>query len=171
MAIITGGPGAVTLGPADRAAAVAAVKAELRAGLAEDDALIGALADSAIGLAEQVTGQVLIAREVAADMPAGAAWEMLPAVPVRAIQAAPDMTIDIDGDGRGWVRMAAAARVTFTAGIAPDWDGLPAGLRQGVAMLAAHLFADRGATTPVPAAVTALWRPFRRVALIPGVRA
>ncbi|KAK0348201.1 hypothetical protein LTR94_038184, partial [Friedmanniomyces endolithicus] len=81
MAIITGGPGAVTLGPADRAASVAAVKAELRAGLAEDDALIAALADSAIGLAEQVTGQVLIAREVAADMPAGAAWQMLPAMP------------------------------------------------------------------------------------------
>ena len=67
--------------------------------------------------------------------------------------------------------MAAAARVTFTAGIAADWNGLPAGLRQGVAMLAAHLFADRGATTPVPAAVTALWRPFRRMPLLPGVRA
>jgi uncharacterized phiE125 gp8 family phage protein len=55
--------------------------------------------------------------------------------------------------------------VTFTAGLASDWDSLPITLRQGVVALAAHLFTDREGAVPVPAAVTALWRPFRHVAL------
>src|SRR3546814_10878034 len=51
--------------------------------------------------------------------------------------------VDIDGNGDGWVRVTApgaAGRVdvTFMAGLAPDWAGLPEGIRQGVVRLAAH---------------------------------
>jgi len=55
--------------------------------------------------------------------------------------------------------------VTVEAGLAADWPSLPAPLRQGVAMLAAYLFDSRDGAGAPPAAVTALWRPFRRMRL------
>ena len=174
MRIVTGGPGpvsgGVTLSTADRTAALAAVKAQLRATLSDDDTLIVAFAETALGLAEGFTGQVLIARDVAADVRGADGWQLLPARPVRAIVAA-GMDVDIDAGGSGWVRTAADARVTFTAGLAADWGALPAALRQGVVTLAAHLFADREGRAPVPAAVTALWRPFRVMELAQAVHA
>ncbi|WP_375251103.1 hypothetical protein [Sphingomonas sp.] len=162
MAIVTGAPGAVALTATDRAAALAAVKAQLRAGLPDDDGLILAFAETALGLAEHFTGQVLIAREMVATIRGHGEWQALPARPVRAISGA---AVDIDNDGVGWVRVEGEAAVTFTAGLASDWDSLPITLRQGVVALAAHLFTDREGAVPVPAAVTALWRPFRHVAL------
>lgn len=177
MGMVTGGPGAVTLVPADRVAALAAVKARLRVETTIDDALIAAFAETALGLAEQFLGSALIVREMVATLPACAAWQLLPARPVRAIvpavAAGAGVSVDIDADGLGWVRMAAGAPldVTFSAGLASGWDTLPPALRQGVAMLAAHLFTDRGGTTPVPAAVTALWRPFRVVRMTREIRA
>ncbi|PZQ61851.1 MAG: hypothetical protein DI544_04320 [Sphingomonas taxi] len=170
MAIVTGGPGAVTLGAADRALALAAVKAELRAATIDDDALAIAFIESALGLAEQFTGRVLIVREIVADMRGAANWQELPAAPVRAIVAGA-ASVDIDADGLGWVKSAVAVQVTFTAGLASGWAALPAPLRQGVVMLAAHLFGDRAGAAPVPTAVSALWRPFRAVRLAAAVHA
>ncbi|HWU02223.1 MAG TPA: hypothetical protein VN222_05745 [Novosphingobium sp.] len=63
----------------------------------------------------------------------------------------------------------ASAVVTFTAGLAPDWDSLPVGMRHGVMRLAAHQHRTRegaGADALPPASVTALWRPWRRVRLV-----
>ena len=48
-----------------------------------------------------------------------------------------------------------------------EWAALDPALRQGIVRFAAHQYRERdagGATAP-PAAVTALWRPFRRVML------
>ena len=75
--------------------------------------------------------------------------------------------IDVDADGLGWIRLSAGvqAGVRFSAGIAADWGALPAAIRDGAAMLAAHLFDDRTGAQPIPAAVTALWRPFRVIQL------
>jgi uncharacterized phiE125 gp8 family phage protein len=57
-------------------------------------------------------------------------------------------------------------RVTGTAGIATDENGVPEPIRQGVLRLVAHLFSSRdGAGGDPPAAVTALWRPYRRMRL------
>lgn len=175
------GPGAVTLGADDRALAVAAVKAVLRVARDDEDDLIAAFAESALGLAEQFTGQVLIARTLRETLPetlgAAAVWQRLGAAPVRAITAvgaldgtpfeATAFAIDIDAAADGWVRLveAKAARVVFDAGLAPDWAALPAPLRQGVVLLAAYLFDARDTLEAPPAAVTALWRPFRRVTL------
>ncbi len=173
------GPGAVTLRADDRALAVAAVKAVLRVASADEDDLIAAFAESALGLAEQFTGQVLIARTLRETIEGGAGWQRLGAAPVRAITAvaaldgtplaATAFAIDIDAAADGWVRVvdsgAKAARVTFDAGLASDWPTLPAPLRQGVVLLAAYLFDARDTLEAPPAAVTALWRPFRRVAL------
>jgi uncharacterized phiE125 gp8 family phage protein len=51
--------------------------------------------------------------------------------------------------------------------MAPDWTGLPEALRQGVVRLAAHFYTHRTAAEDEgpPAAVTALWRPWRRMRL------
>ncbi|MEH3035790.1 MAG: hypothetical protein PGN23_04740 [Sphingomonas adhaesiva] len=170
MAIVTGGPGTVTLGAGDRVGALAAVKAQLRAGLPDDDVLIVAYAETALGLAEGFTGQVLIARDVTVDVRGRAEWQLLPARPVRAITAA-GAGVDIDAGGNGWVRTIVDARVTLSAGVAADWASLPAALRQGVVVLAAHLFTDREGRAPIPAAVSALWRPYRVMALAQAAHA
>ena len=62
MTFITNGPGEMSLGTADRAAAVAEVKRNLHAATADDDALIAAFAETALGLAEKFIGRVLIVR-------------------------------------------------------------------------------------------------------------
>jgi uncharacterized phiE125 gp8 family phage protein len=82
--------------------------------------------------------------------------------------------IDIDSNGDGWVRLTAPddnrrIRVGFKAGLAGAWADLPAALRHGILRLAAHFYTSRAgegarANEP-PAAVTALWRPFRRIRL------
>lgn len=47
-----------------------------------------------------------------------------------------------------------------------DWSALPEALRHGVIRLAAHLYRDGdGAAAAPPAAVAALWRPWRRMRL------
>ncbi|MEO7750897.1 MAG: head-tail connector protein, partial [Sphingomicrobium sp.] len=49
---------------------------------------------------------------------------------------------------------------------AEDENGVPEPIRQGVLRLTAHLFSARdGAGGEPPAAVTALWRPYRRLRL------
>jgi hypothetical protein len=56
--------------------------------------------------------------------------------------------------------------VSGTAGIADDENSVPEPIRQGVLRLVAHLFMSRdGEGGQPPAAVTALWRPYRRLRL------
>ena len=78
--------------------------------------------------------------------------------------------IDIDPSGNGWVRVsqpgaAGRMRVTYAAGMAADAAQVPDVLRQGIIMLAAHLHRERDRDVPLdpPAAVAALWRPWRRM--------
>ena len=172
--------GAAALAGEDRAGAVAAIRAQLRMVSDDEDAVIAALADTALGIAEQFLSQMLIAREASMVVEAEPAWQLLPVAPVSAITAVvaagtalpiADYAIDVDAAARGWVRVARRASVTARAGIAVDWASLPAAVRHGVVMLAAHLFEHRGGEAPVPAAVTALWRPFRLIALTSAVHA
>ncbi len=140
------GPGVVTLGAEDRALAVAAVKAVLRVQLTDEDALIAAFAESALGLCEQFIGQVAIRRTLRARMLVRAGWQRLGAGPVQAITgvetlggvalAVEGYAIDVDAAGDGWVRVSDAgddAQVVavFEAGLASGWADLPAPLRQG----------------------------------------
>jgi uncharacterized phiE125 gp8 family phage protein len=77
--------------------------------------------------------------------------------------------VDIDSCGDGWVRVLQAngltrVRVSGTAGMADGQNGVPEPIRQGVLRLVAHLFTVRDADGgEPPAAVTALWRPYRRL--------
>ncbi|MET0310359.1 MAG: hypothetical protein ABW023_16760 [Sphingomonas sp.] len=117
-------------------------------------------------------------------IPATRAWQLLGAVPVTAITGveglpaegsafalpADGYAIDIDANGRGWVRVTAAGaagrvRVAFAAGAAAGWVDLPPPLAQGAALLAAHCLEARVEGATPPAVVAALWRPFRRMRL------
>ncbi|MCM8729700.1 phage head-tail connector protein [Hephaestia sp. GCM10023244] len=185
MTIAANGPGDVTLGADDRAAAVADVKTLLRIVTDGEDALIARFIETALALAERFTGRVAIARTMTETVPATPAWQALGAMPVASIASVADADgtplatdayrIDIDADARGWVRVLdagddALAHVTLRAGSAADWASLPAPIRQGVILLAGHLFTERNASTPPPAAVTALWRPFRVMRLNAATR-
>ncbi|MDB5681654.1 MAG: hypothetical protein JWO16_1459 [Sphingomonas bacterium] len=188
MSFITNGPGEMSLGTADRAAAVAEVKGALRVAVADDDALIAAFAEAALGLAEQFLGRVLIVRAVTERMPGSRCWQSLGAMPVLAIAgvsaangedvtplAVDDYAIDLDAEANGWVRVLAdppaVVEVAYQAGWIATWPLIPTPVRQGIVLLAAHLYSERDASEPPPAAVTALWRPFRRVVLDRAVRA
>ncbi|MBA4049014.1 MAG: hypothetical protein C0476_10785 [Sphingomonas sp.] len=183
MTIVANGPGVVTLGPQDRARAIGAAKAALGLSLEDHDDLLAALAETALGLAEQFLGQMLIARTITVSLPVQSGWQRLGVAPVTAI--ADVMGVGADGiatplaplgyeidlvRGEGWLRLrdaGGAVRVTaqVSAGLAADWDAIPPAIRQGAVMLAAYLFSERDTTRPPPGAITALWRPYRNFTL------
>ncbi len=160
-------------------AARAAAKAFLRVAQDHEDAAIGAQAAAALSLCEAFTGRLLIARACTETVAADGSWVRLGRTPAAAITAvariaddgstaplaAAEYQVDIDASGDGWVRAAGPGRlrVSYTAGLASGWEAVPAPLAQGIVRLAAHLFSER-ASDP-PAAVTALWRPWRRLRL------
>jgi uncharacterized phiE125 gp8 family phage protein len=165
---------------------LAEVKAFLRIGTCEEDALLAGLVRAAADICEAFTGRALLMRGVEEMLPASRAWTRLGAAPVAAIEAvalvgadgaatpltAGDYAIDIDAAGDGWVRLLLGiepkrVRVSYHAGMAAHANGLPEALRHGIIRLAAYLYAhrdERDAGGP-PAAVTALWRPWRRLRL------
>ena len=163
---------------------VAEAQAYLRIESGEEEALLAGLLRSATALCEAFTGQCLVARTIRERLRIGAAWQRLSVTPVRSIDAVasvgPDgvetliapvaYAIDIDREGDGWVRLAglpeALLTVSYSAGMADDDNGVPEPLRQGILRLAAHMFNCRdGDGGEPPAAVTALWRPYRRMRL------
>lgn len=171
------------IGDAALEGARAEVKAWLRLDSADEDALIDRLVRSAIGYGEGFMGRALIVREEVERLSASREWQRLSRTPVGAISGVMGIpaegaafalpvgsyAVDIDGNGDGWVRViqpGAAGRidVTFTAGLAANWLGLPEAIRQGAVRLAAHMFAQRdGDGGGPPASVSALWRPWRRM--------
>jgi uncharacterized phiE125 gp8 family phage protein len=172
-------------GLAEPIVAMSEAQAYVRIETGEEEALLAGLIRTASGLCEAFINQVVIARPFECELPASGAWERLPVTPVRSITdvaavdpggvitalASSGYTMDIDFAGDGWVRVGEAARtsrlrVSGSAGIADDENGVPEPIRQGVLRLVGHLFAGRdGEGGEPPAAVTALWRPFRRMRL------
>lgn len=162
------------------------LKVFLRVAGSDEDALLAGLLRSAIELCEAFTRTALIEREVEETIPAKRSWTRLGQAPVRAILgvaavasdgptgtlAATDYAVDIDAAGGGWIRIlhgagSARALVRYRAGRAPDWNGVPEPLRHGIVRLAAHLYTHRDGADGrgPPAAVTALWLPYRRLRL------
>lgn len=151
----------------------------------EEEALLSGLIRSASALCEAFVNQVVIARPYVVDVAASATWQRLPLTPIRSIDTVETLDssgaavalpvesygIDIDSSGDGWVRVfepgdVNRVRVSGTAGIADDENSVPEAIRQGVLRLVGHLFACRdGEGGEPPAAVTALWRPYRRMRL------
>lgn len=161
-----------------------AAKAYLRIETETEDALIERLAASALALGEAFAGRAWIARAWTEILPVSRAWQRLGMAGVTAITGVEGLpadgaafalpvgsyAIDLDADGEGWVRTvmpgaAGRVRVTYGAGAAAGWDDLPPPLAQGVVLLTAHLFEHREGDAAPPAAVSALWRPWRRMRL------
>jgi len=160
-------------------------QAYVRIETGEEEALVAGLIRTASALCEAFINQIVIARPFERDLPASGAWERLPVTPVRSITDVASVdafggtnpltsdaySVDIDFAGDGWVRLASGIpdgriRVGGTAGIADSENGVPEPIRQGVLRLVAHLFTVRdGEGGEPPAAVTALWRPYRRMRL------
>lgn len=167
------------------AVTLAEAQAYLRIDGGGEEAIVAGLIRSASALCEAFIGQVVVARDFTEEVPAVAVWQRLTLSPVRHIAAvetvaadgsavalaASDFAVDIDAQGNGWVRATGVLptlrlRVTATAGLASDRNAVPEPLRQGIVRLVGHLFASRdGAGGEPPAAVTALWRPYRRMRL------
>jgi uncharacterized phiE125 gp8 family phage protein len=162
----------------------AAAKAHLRIASDGEDALIDSYAASALALGEAFTGTAWIARDWTEVMPVSRAWQRMAIGPVEAITAVAGLpaegeafalpadayAVDIDASGDGWVRTiapggAGRVRVTLSAGAAAGWGDLPPPLAQGAVLLIAHLFEHREGEAAPPAAVSALWRPWRRMRL------
>lgn len=166
--------------------AVEDAKAYLRIDHADEDALLSSLIASAIRGCEGFTGQVLLRRGFVQRIGVRSDWTRLSPTPVVSVTGVTGIpvegatfllpvgayAVDIDGNGDGWVRVTApgaAGRVDVAgiAGLSSDWGGVPEALRQGVIRLASHLYAVRDAPDDPgpPAAVAALWRPWRRMRL------
>jgi uncharacterized phiE125 gp8 family phage protein len=169
---------------AEAAVSMAEAQAYARVETGEEEALLAGLVRTASALCESFIGQVLIARPFEEMLPPSNQWQRLSLTPVRTIDAvmavaadgssvtlaAGQHEIDIDSRGDGWVRAPQIAEgrliVSGTVGLASEPNGVPEPLRQGILRLIAHLFATRdGSGGEPPAAVTALWRPYRRMRL------
>ncbi|MGN6277215.1 MAG: head-tail connector protein [Sphingomonas sp.] len=185
-----GGTNSAVLDDQDRAIAVTAIKAYLRIEGESEQEFLGTLAEAALGVAERFLACVTIARTLSLTVAADGGWQRLPPTPVSAIvsvgsrdqagvvRALPSdaYAIDIDANAGGWIRASNAVGkavlvVALSAGMAADWASLPAAIRQGVVMLAAYLYDNRDGAGAPPAAVTALWRPYRRMRLAERVPA
>lgn len=171
------------LGLAQPMVSMSEAQAYVRIETGEEEAVLAGLVRSASALCEAFLGRVVIARAYSAQVAASADWQRLPVTPVLTIDSvqsvasdgaltalpSSDYAIDIDLAGDGWVRLVAGAgieriAVGGMAGMADNPSDVPEPLRQGVLRLVAHLFAARdGDGGAPPAAVTALWRPFRRL--------
>lgn len=152
-----------------------------------EDATLAALLLAALESCEAFTGTLPIESVCEEVLLVTAGWTVLDTRPVQAISLIEGIpvagartaletsayAIDLSADGTGLVRVIAPGLATriavrFTAGLAPGWNALPQGLRHGVVRLAAYQYRQRddaGAEPQPPAAVAALWRPWRRLRL------
>ena len=171
MALVTMAAGPLVVGLAE-------CKAALRLERDDEDAVLAGNIRTAMALCEAFIGQWLMEREGEQRLACDLAWQKLQASPVQAITGvfqagealATGWESDIGADGTGWVRLiglppaSQGMVVRFRAGLGADWNTVPEPLRAGIVRLVSHLFSHRDAADagPPPAAVAALWRPWRR---------
>ncbi len=167
-------------GTAEPIVTLAEAQAFARVENGEEEALLAGLIRTASNLCEAFLGQVVVERPFSEQLAASMEWQRLDTAPVRSIASvmvdgvpveADGYATDIDAGGRGWVRLTSGrpcgvVRVSGSAGMASTQNEAPEAVRHGVLRLVAHLFAARdGEGGEIPAAVTALWRPYRRMRL------
>jgi len=178
---------AIIVPPALAPAALAELKDWLAITNPREDAALTALLRAALETCEAFTGLMPLAATCEEVLAASGGWQALTTRPVQAVAgvdgiaaegarfalAPADYAIELEADGGALVRVlrqgsAGRVAVRFTAGMAAAWAELPEGIRHGAVRLAAHHYRGRDDDTPhpaPPAAVAALWRPWRRVRL------
>lgn len=160
----------------------------LRLGATIDDAIIAGLVRAATNICEAYIGQWLVVRPGEEVVPLKGGSFQLSARPVVSIDAVtllfPDdgeaaltesayrTSIDRDGTARIGVDDPGGAtrvRTAYRAGIAEGANGIPEAIRQGIVRMTQHLHDARdGAAATPPAAIAALWQPWRRLTLGSG---
>jgi len=156
--------------------ALPALRADLRLDGDVADGELERCLRAAAGLCEAFTGLALIEREVVERLGCDGRWSALTRRPVGAITGVTaadgaalgtgDYGMDIGADGTGLVRGPGMLRVTYRAGLGADWASVPEALALGVVRLAGHLWTHRDGTEgKPPAAVAALWAPWRQLTL------
>ncbi|MFC3098240.1 head-tail connector protein [Alteraurantiacibacter palmitatis] len=179
---------AILVPPVLAPGALAELKNWLAISTAQDDLTLLALLGSALDTCEAFTRTFPLMVEAEEILPPSRAWQGLSSNPVQAITqveelrpdgsrtvlAAGAYALELEAGGAARLRLLSPAvtgrlAVRITAGLAADWDTLPDGLRHGVIRLAAHHYRQRDnadANPAPPAAVAALWSPWRRMRLI-----
>lgn len=186
----------------DAALPLAEFRAHLRLGTGfgeetlQDSVLTGFL-HAALAAVEGQTGKALIARDFTWVLSAwgNGAAQVLPVAPVSAVTGV--VLVNRDGgetvvDSGAYrlvvdehlptltgasgclpaIPLLGTVRVEFSAGMAPDWGGLPADLGQAVLLLAAHYYENRAEAGHgsgwMPFGVTSLLRRYRPMRLGAG---
>lgn len=167
--------------------ALAELKQWLAITTSGEDLALSHLIAAGLDLLESFTGVTPLSCGCEEVLAASPCWQTLSTLPVQGLVGVEAVAIDaqrtplpegayeieLDPGGAAQVRVfdpAGATRVAvqFVAGMVPTWPELPEGLRHGVIRFAAHLYRLRdgqAAEAVPPAAVTALWRPWRRMRL------
>lgn len=178
---------AIVTPPTLAPAALAELKDWLGITISSEDSTLTALLRTALESCEAFTGTVPLNCVCEEVLGVSTGWLRLQARPVSAITGVEGLDaagnrialattaydMDFAADGTGLVRVtdpgiAGRIAVRFSAGLAPVWSELPDGLRHGIIRLAAHAWHQRendGPTATPPAAVAALWRPWRQMRL------
>lgn len=168
-----------SLVPGEAAVSLNEARSWLRLGATIDDAVVAGLVRAATNVCEAFVGQWLIIRageDILPLTPGGVAQPgARPVVGVDAVAlllpGAGDYRTTIGRDGTAQVtigdpRGAARVRVTYRAGIAGGANDIPEAIRQGIVRMTQHLHDARdGAGAGPPAAIAALWQPWRRLTL------
>ena len=178
---------AIVTPPTLAPAALAELKDWLGITISSEDAALTALLRMALESCEAFTGTVPLSCTCEEVLAIGSGWLRLAARPVTAITNVDGLdaagnrialtttayALDFSADGTGLVHVsdpgtASRIAVRFSAGLAPTWSALPDGLRHGIIRLAAHAWRQRESDGPAsspPAAVAAMWRPWRQMRL------
>ena len=164
------------------------LKAWLAITTARDDAELTRLLAASLATCEAFIGVIALETTFEEIRKPSTSWQTLDISPIRAIHAVEGLTanswrtalfpdsylVEITAEAEGRFRLTRPiiekrVIVRYTVGLAFDWGLLPADLRHGVVRLAAYHFRareDQGAKAAPPAAVAALWQPWRRMRLI-----
>ena len=157
----------------------------LRLGATIDDAVVAQLVRAATNICEAFIGQWLVVRAGEEVAPLPAECIALGARPVFAVDGvillSPDGSeqplgeeayrVTIARDGSACIVVpdpgeAARVRVAYRAGMAEGANGVPEAIRQGIVRMTQHLHDARDGTgAGPPAAIAALWQPWRRLTL------
>lgn len=172
----------MSLVPGDSPVSLSDARAWLRMGAGSDDAVIEPLLRAATGICEAFVGQWLVQRsgsEVVRVEQGAARLSVRPVVAVddvrmiaaddsETVLAASDYRLSVAADGAGRLIVApqhgaGQVRVTYRAGMAAAGADVPEAIRHGIVRMAQHLYDARDAkdVPPPPAAIAALWQPWR----------